>query len=121
MPTKQETFDTVARHLLTQGEKSEIDGVGCAYFGQEGRRCAAGVLIPEDKYDPEFEGEQLYHGASGQPENEASKVIYEAGHDLSLCQDLQFVHDSEDVCNWIRMLGSLAENWDLSTAVLAEF
>lgn len=61
--TPQEIFDTVARHLFTQGTRSgepatTIDGddFRCLYRGPNGTACAVGALIPEGKYRPSMEG-----------------------------------------------------------------
>ncbi len=61
----QETFDQVAIHLALQGCKStsvfKVTGADrtkrqCAYRGDNGCKCAAGVLIPDEQYRPELEG-----------------------------------------------------------------
>jgi hypothetical protein len=47
--TKQEIFDKVAAHLLTQRRQSVNDCSGaCVYRSPEGLKCAAGCLIPDD-------------------------------------------------------------------------
>lgn len=53
--TEQEIFNQVARHLLKQKvQAKQIHGV-CAYRAVEGRMCAAGCLIADDEYTPEFD------------------------------------------------------------------
>jgi hypothetical protein len=65
LPSAQEVFDIVVNHLFTQGRPAH-DGVqGCMYRAPDGLRCAVGVLIPDDLYDPEFET------------NSADKVIHD--------------------------------------------
>ncbi len=55
LPSAQEVFDIVVNHLFTQGRPA-YDGVqGCMYRAPDGLRCAVGVLIPDDLYDPAFE------------------------------------------------------------------
>lgn len=58
----QEIFDTVVRHLAVQGRRAIArQGYGgCAYRGDNGTKCAAGVLIPDEKYDPGMEGSNVY-------------------------------------------------------------
>jgi hypothetical protein len=51
----QEIFDTVAKHLATQGRKAMIANA-CAYRGEGGLKCAAGVLIRDDEYNDGMEG-----------------------------------------------------------------
>jgi hypothetical protein len=63
--TPQEIFDTVARHLFTQGQRAGYErnredygdeSFACRYRGPGGTTCAVGVLIPDAAYDPEMEG-----------------------------------------------------------------
>lgn len=54
LPTdKQVIFDQVVFTLAKQGHQSidMTDGT-CLYRGPEGRKCAVGILIPDDRYDP---------------------------------------------------------------------
>ncbi len=59
----QDIFDTVSKHLLTQGKKSVMNPTGeagdadCAYRGVGGLKCAIGCLIPDDRYHAGLEGE----------------------------------------------------------------
>jgi hypothetical protein len=52
--TKQEIFDFVANHLLTQGERAMYSGTlgqQCAYRGAEGRTCAVGCLLEDSELE----------------------------------------------------------------------
>ena len=53
--TLQTVFNIVSTHLLTQGMKSRNAFGTCAYRGENGMKCAAGALIPDDQYKPEIE------------------------------------------------------------------
>lgn len=54
--TEQEIFDTVVEHLMKQGKRSIVPGeTTCVYRGPDGLKCAVGVLIADDEYDPEIE------------------------------------------------------------------
>lgn len=116
MPTRQETFDTVARHLLTQGRRATVVGRDgkpeCVYRSPDGLKCAAGCLIPDYKYTHDMEGNKVTHSlvAAAIPE-----------HDEDLVCDLQDVHDWWDVVSWPRALASVATKLRLNTAVLDEF
>ena len=59
----QEIFDTVSTHLFTQGVQSttldDNDRKMCAYRGDNGTRCAIGVLIPDDVYSEHMEGHSV--------------------------------------------------------------
>jgi hypothetical protein len=53
---KQEIFDTVVKGILAQGGESFDHKKGfCVYKNSNGRKCAIGQLISEEKYNPEVE------------------------------------------------------------------
>lgn len=59
--TDQEIFDKVREHFITNRNPPGGQALGsgdfrCQYRGPDGSKCAAGVLIPDDKYDPSIEG-----------------------------------------------------------------
>ena len=56
LPSAQEVFDIVVNHLVTQRRPAYTDLSGCMYRAPDGLRCAVGALIPDNLYDPEFEG-----------------------------------------------------------------
>lgn len=87
--TKQQIFDKVATHLLTQRQVSR-DGVQCIYRADNGFRCAIGCLIPDDKYKPNMEGQAI------KPLLEQHKDLlgFPIGpRNLKLLKDLQQIHD----------------------------
>lgn len=56
---KQEIFDTVAKHLFTQGERAVNDDGLCCYrvqLGDKVLKCAVGALIPDEMYREEMDG-----------------------------------------------------------------
>lgn len=55
--TDQEIFDTVARHLLKQGRPASKRDGACFYRTDDGLKCAAGVLIPDEDYSPWMENQ----------------------------------------------------------------
>lgn len=75
MKSKQELFDTVARHLLTQRRQSKVVGGQCRYRWEDpwGRvlRCAIGCLIPDEAYKPSYEGRPV------DSVNEAYRIVGE--------------------------------------------
>lgn len=113
----QETFDIVARHLLTQGVRSVDAAAGgevlCRYRSSLGLKCAVGVLIPDDLYTPSMESNPVV-------DDPVRSVIDGLGHDLSLCEELQELHDDVPVCEWDDALRKLAHDWNLSSAVIDE-
>jgi len=59
----QELFSTVVNHLRKQGKPAQDDEGQCVYRNDEGCMCAVGVLIKEDVYSDEIEGNSLFnHG-----------------------------------------------------------
>lgn len=58
---KQQAFDAVVECLADQGGPS-LDRFGaCMYRSEGGRRCAVGCLIPDDRYDPYWEGKRVHN------------------------------------------------------------
>jgi hypothetical protein len=95
MKTNREVFDFVKNHLLTQNERSMINGV-CQYRGNSGLKCAVGCLIDNVHYDKDFENQAAY--------NQSVKSAVQASigfePDNSLLCALQGVHDYEPVKEW---------------------
>lgn len=104
--TKQHTFDTVARHMLTQGKRSEsffLDAKGekvwdSAYRGRMRRKCALGALIPDNRYYKELEGQDI-----------RSKEVLEAIDDqyhkeVEFLHLLQVIHDMRPEDEWANWL-----------------
>ena len=140
--TPQEVFDKVARHLLTQNERSTISEpindqirgmhirTWCAYRSPRGLKCAVGCIIPDDVYTPDIEGDSirvLIDRAAGASSRNGFSLtdkqtaffrdIQDSRHLLS---KLQSMHDVEDPSTWRRSLSTIARNFNLSDAVLEE-
>jgi hypothetical protein len=127
----QELFDFVARTLIKQGGPSLIDG-RCAYRSPEGRRCAAGILVPE--------GIDLVEGMTIDEAMTLDEFADEPHlalirDNLEMVRRLQFVHDmateplspdedpiSDDdwMASWLPAMSRLAAELGLSDAVLSE-
>lgn len=108
------TFDTVVAHLRQQKKKARgLNQVGmliCKYRGDDGLKCAAGCLIPDELYKPEMEGMAAYPGPKSNPERMLVRETLEAlWHDPSLVSALQYVHDQWDVSCWEEELEAIAE------------
>lgn len=92
--TPQEIFNKVAAHLVKQGHRSM--GVGdhsgdCQYRAANGDMCAVGCLIPEDKYSGVMEGIAVCD--MGRAGYDFDIPAY-FNDNLSLLNDLQFLHDT---------------------------
>lgn len=101
--TEQEVFDQVANHLLTQMKKSEehrrnhndsYEHVNlCLYRSPDGFKCAAGCLIADDEYKPEFEQKDWPSLREEFPQMITMKH-------MDLIRQLQDIHDDLDVDDW---------------------
>lgn len=105
---KQQIFDQVAKHMLTQMKKSTMtDENGakfCMYKGPEGLSCAAGCLIADDEYDPEFEN-KTWHSLA-----DCRNVPRRNSELIGL---LQRIHDNNEPVEWEGLLRELAKNYKL--------
>lgn len=119
--TKQEAFDAVARGILAQGkpayDRSTLD---CHYRSEDGCKCAAGHLIPDDLFDPDMEGHVIH--------DPIFDGIFFVDF-LPFVDKLQVIHDTcarrtdndEDFIEQFKMdMRVLADSHGLSTAVLDE-
>jgi hypothetical protein len=108
----QEVFNFVAGHLLWQQHKSKRRGAGCAYYGENGSRCAVGCLIPEDLYPLVKEGEgvtelcQRINVPCWVTFNKPTRVI-------ELLEELQQLHDHKRPDEWRRCLNAVAWQFGL--------
>lgn len=110
--TEQEVFDQVATHLLKQNVQSRGGSKGyCVYKNQSGLKCAAGCLIGDDEYNPNFEdnswGTLVTEG-----------LVPDAHH--KLIGELQTLHDNSGAEDWLGELTKFAIKRKLSTKVLEE-
>jgi hypothetical protein len=122
---RQEIFDKVAKHLLTQNRQAK-GKTGCAYRGDNGDKCAIGCLIPDEDYGPKME-----NGAPriGDPESLPlntrlvtafcrEKLGASTDEDILFLTRLQSLHDYSPPEDWRGELQSFAAQYELSAAVL---
>lgn len=111
----QEIFDTVAKHLATQGRRAFSEAKGaCMYSMPDGRKCAVGCLLPEGTEAADFVG-------SVGPLNESGFLPEELKPHLDLLIALQSDHDTADCRDERALKVRLAETarvFDLSPAIL---
>lgn len=125
---RQEVFDTVTRHLLTQGKKAEeFPSRTCVYHSPKGLKCAIGCLIPDSLYSPDLEGKTAHSLVIWYTLEEAKVVpaISPTSHKgtsiRTFLSDLQNIHDTYSPEEWRYQLRALATRYKLSTRVLKEF
>lgn len=123
---RQRVFDTVARHLLKQGRKSQDDYHGCMYrtSSEAGDvlKCAIGCLIADEHYDAVFEQ------TTTEEENVVS-AVRKSGFLIELAEDpdkdagcflvdLQSIHDNMVVSEWASGLARVAWRYGLDADAL---
>jgi hypothetical protein len=123
---KQEVFDKVAKHLLTQGEQAMVDNM-CKYRTEDGRMCAVGCLIADDYYNEELEGISLWDGDCMNEDSVASlhEALENSIGDIDretygLLRDLQALHDARETppSAWPHKLVELAAMYKLDAVVV---
>lgn len=124
--TKQEMFDKVAEHLLKQGGPA-WDNM-CMYRAPNGRKCAAGCLIPDNLYRKEWEGlaadclrdkddryplDKLFDGGFARKlQNAHDDAVLYTGADGTVNSDADWLVE------WKSNMLNIAESFNLSTKVL---
>lgn len=124
---KQQVFDKVAKHLLTQQAKS-IEDDECRYRTASGLMCAVGCLIPANISTDILEGCNVH---VFMPEDgtrpftvDELKQLAKAGitaDNLDLLRQLQLIHDTRPVDAWPHHLQKVAGEFKLSSEVLHDF
>jgi len=108
--TAQEVFDFIVAHLREQGgraeSKNEVGNSSCKYR-LENLQCAAGCLIPDEKYSPNFEGQKWYG---------VSRSLGVSSYHFDLISDMQSIHDSVDPAYWEDRFESAARIYKLVLA-----
>jgi hypothetical protein len=115
----QQIFDTVANHLRQQNSKSLLSEVACreipaptgscAYRGEAGKKCSAGVLILDEEYEFSMEGRGLYSVLTKYSSSLMERLY--PHHDLIV--QLQSVHDNFGVEEWEERLKLVAARFKL--------
>ena len=95
MPTKQETFDTVINHLRKQKSRAQFVHKGHitgAYKEVDGNRGPIGLLLGDLVFD-DMEGKTVL-------DNNMRFIMRHRGYDISLCNELQTIHDLIEPEDW---------------------
>ena len=89
--TNQEIFNTIYLGLESQGFKRSRDEMRgyCMFRGDNGMKCAAGWLIPDEEYDEDFENQ----GMVVQNDWFINHFGDAYGDTIWLIRDLQKIHD----------------------------
>jgi len=100
LATKEEVFEQVKTHLLTQRKKSITDFGECLYKF-ETLKCAAGCLIGDDEYKSEIE-DRTWHVLV--------KEKRVPNYHENLIRKLQRIHDDKEVEQWEEELNKIDLN-----------
>ena len=94
---KQEIFDKVVNHLMTQGKRAGILGddsvFECRYRAEDGKKCAVGCLITDDAYTPDIEGSNISARSVQDAIRNSGIKMQEEDEIFNMLNDLQYIHD----------------------------
>jgi hypothetical protein len=122
MMTKQEIFDKVSKHLITQNRKA-MDRNECQYLAPDSTRCAVGCLIPERLYSSRIEGCIVSCLVTKTSQNREapytilSNILTEIGIEevnYPFLASLQNIHDYAAPQEWKHKLTNFAEEHSLN-------
>lgn len=89
--TKQEYKELLIKTSLEGGFPCNIKGtMNCLYRSSEGKKCAVGLLIPDEKYKTSFEGSLLEYVV----ENGVGDNI-PIGLNIPILSSIQLCHDDQ--------------------------
>ena len=94
---EQQIFNRVADHLFTQGKPS-MNGMMCQYRGPKGTMCAIGCLIPDNKYNKNFDNMDVFSDTSVKTMRSKYKRIFNSFISSKISDEflerLQYLHDN---------------------------
>jgi hypothetical protein len=107
--TEQEIFDTVVKHLATQGRRAADDEGRCRYRAPDGAKCAVGCLLTDEEYNPAWEGEVV----------DNARLPPRFADSLAVWGELQSAHDhSSSVEDLHEKLGEIADKHSLDATLV---
>jgi hypothetical protein len=112
----QQLFDTIVKALKAQGWKRSLakNGLGCAYRGEHGRKCAIGHIIPDEIAK---DNENMTVGSMILDK----KIVFTNAQSRGLAKELQHDHDQGMTPEKMReRLKKTAAYFELSDAEVAE-
>lgn len=127
--TTQEIFNTIINGLREQGcksgrmeEKTNVYGPTgqefvCLYRDDNGNKCAAGWIIPDDLYTPDMERVKFANSCMSKyvslPFVNVRDVLELTEESVLLIDRLQFIHDFLDVSEWEDRFQEIARTFGL--------
>jgi hypothetical protein len=120
--SKQEIYQKVRNHLLTQNWRSTDDNDRPLFYGPWGHKCAIGCLIAEEHYQQQIEGTGvclLFPRSRGHIKRSSEQCLADAliqsgvnvddESVVNLLVELQDVHDVIPIERWTSELDAIAE------------
>lgn len=84
----------ILEHMRVQGKFSVNENGACRYRSDDGAKCAAGVFIPDDRYEMGFEGLGLDLDLFGTEQYQRLRSIFiEQEIDMRFMEEMQALHD----------------------------
>ena len=126
MATRQEVFNRAYLGLASQGFQQSKSSCGpetsaCMYRGANGRRCAIGWCIPDEKYDPNFEGKNVLENWKIVRAIGLDITDQQFGPDLQFARSLQVAHDAAKTSMDMRYrLDMVAKKYHLTVPEISE-
>ena len=126
----QETFNTVATHLFTQGKRAASRRGACGYrrrAGNKTMKCAIGCLIPDTAYRRDMEGIRVFRLLVDHPDaipgfSKAGRDATIGSHVVMFLTSLQSAHDDrrywQTTDSMRAALANVAEVYGLDAGVL---
>lgn len=127
MLSKQEVYEHVRNHLLTQNSRSVDDNDCPLYHAPWGHKCAIGCLIANEHYQHKIQGTAVFLTRT-RPKNPFERsadhiladALFKSGVDvddeemLDLLIELQDLHDVIPIDRWNSELDAIALNHGLA-------
>ena len=100
-------FKKSVRGLLKQNKQSICDGE-CVYLNPEGLRCAIGMLITKESYNPRIEYQSVADDNVKQALEESGIIVSDLS-DGGFLRRLQLIHDDNEPYEWVDLFEDFAE------------
>jgi hypothetical protein len=106
--TRQEIYDIVKTHAQLQPYRSRNPGnTHCAYRGETGSKCFVGALIPDEKYNPNFD-ERCDTSIDTYSNADIREAAGISDNDRNFAASLQSIHDCTSAYEWPDALRTFA-------------
>jgi hypothetical protein len=119
--TNQELYNRVVAHLRKQGCAAKLVKRGsnnsnfsaCRYRTDDGKKCAIGCLIPDERYSGALEGRMVY-------QQEVLRAAGLTSKNVTLATRLQRIHDCKPVDDWESEFVLVAQEFGLEEVPLGQ-